>query len=148
MYKRQGFTESELVRFYCGAIRPVAKYASPALHSMIPTYLKEALERQQTQALKNIFGPGISARKMRDKANLETLKLRREKATLKFAEKAAKSDRFGAWFPRRARAAARRERPYQETTARTERHKNSRVNYMRKILNDSIESNKCQERIN
>ena len=27
--RRAGFSESELVKFYCGAIRPVAKYASP-----------------------------------------------------------------------------------------------------------------------
>ena len=62
--RRSRFSEAELVQFYLGAIRPVAEYASPAFHSMIPAYLSAALERQQNQALKNIFGHGLSAREV------------------------------------------------------------------------------------
>ena len=71
--KRAGFTEVELVRFYCGAIRPVAEYASPAFHSLTPGHLSQALERQQNQALKHIFGPGLSAAEMRRRASIPTL---------------------------------------------------------------------------
>ena len=67
--RRVGFIESELITYYCGAIRPVAEYASPAFHAMIPAYLSASLERQQMQALKNIYGPGISAGQMREIGN-------------------------------------------------------------------------------
>ena len=124
--------------FYCGAIRPVAEYASPVFHSMMPAYLSAALERQQVQALKNIFGPLLSARQLREKAGIETLQARREKAVLKFAEKAYKSERFARWFPTRIRnSATRSNRPFLETVSRTDRKKNSPVNYMRRILNNS-----------
>ena len=66
--RRSGFSSEELVRFYCGAIRPVTEYASPAFHSMMPAFLSSALERQQIQALKNILGPALSAEKLREKA--------------------------------------------------------------------------------
>ena len=139
--RRAGFSKSELVKFYCGAIRPVAEYATPAFHSLIPGYLAAALERQQTQALKNIYGPELSASEMRRRAGIETLQKRRETATLKFAEKAAKSPRFSRWFPLRSvgtnARATRSARPYQEVVSRTDRNKNSPVNYMRRILNDS-----------
>ena len=126
------------MQFYCGAIRPTAEYASPAFHSMVPTYLSEALDRQQNQALKNIFGPDISAAKMREKAGIKTLQERREIATLKFAEKAAMSQRFSArWFPTRGgQASTRNARPYLERVSRTERHRNSPLNYMRRALNE------------
>ena len=135
--RRAGFSERELVKFYCGAIRPVAEYATPAFHSMIPGYLAAALERQQTQALKNIFGPDLSAREMRKRAGIETLQKRRERATLKFAEKAVKSPRFGRWFPLRSTRATRSTRPYLEIVSRTDRNKNSPVNYMRRALNNA-----------
>ena len=113
--RRAGFSQQELVRFYAGAIRPVAEYASPAFHSMMLGYLSDELERQQNQALKNIFGPEISAQKMREMAGLDTLLARREKATEKFTEKAAKSTRFARWFPTRTRRTTTRTcRPYLE----------------------------------
>ena len=132
--RRAGFSQQELVKFYCGAIQPVAEYATPAFHPMIPGYLAAALERQQTQALKNIYGRDISAQEMRRRACVETLHKRRERATLKFAEKAAKDPRFARWFPLRGRTAnTRSRRPYLETVSRTDRNKNSPVNYMRRI---------------
>ena len=106
---------------------------------MIPGYLSAALERQQNQALKNIYGIGLSARKMREKAGIKTLYSRQEDATLKFAEKAVKSERFGVWFPRRAVMSARSGRPFVEKVSRTERNRNAPINYMIRLLNNSRE---------
>ena len=58
----------DLVKAYTSTIRPSAEYASPVWHPLVTIGQSEHIERQQTQALKNIFGAGISARKMRNQA--------------------------------------------------------------------------------
>ena len=135
--RRAGFSSQEFVKFYCGAIRPVAEYAVPAFHSMILGHLSAALERQQVQALKKHLGVGLSARELRAKAGIETLEKRREASTLKFAEKTLKNPRFSSrWFPPRAGVWASRSGDlYLEKTSRTDRHSNSPINYMIRQLN-------------
>ena len=63
--KQSGLTQDELVQAYCSYIRPIAEYAAEAWGPMVTQAQADALERQQNQALKNIFGLGISARAMR-----------------------------------------------------------------------------------
>ena len=53
----------DLVQAYKSTIRPAAEYASPVWHSSTNVSQSEFLERQQTQALKNIYGVGTSAKK-------------------------------------------------------------------------------------
>ena len=134
MYKRQ--LQGRNGPLFCAAIRPVAEYAVPAFHSMMPDHLSRQLERQQTQALKHIYGQGFSASAMRGMAGVEPLHVRREKSTLKFAEKAAKNPRFARWFPRREATSTRVQRPYVQKISRAQRHFNSPVNYMVRILNN------------
>ena len=55
----------DLVQAYTATIRPVAEYASPVWHPQLTASQSEVLERQQTQALKNIYGVGTSAKKGR-----------------------------------------------------------------------------------
>ena len=81
---------------------------------------------------------------MREKAGIQTLHKRRETFTLKFAQKASKSERFAHWFPLRNKTAAtRNNRPYLEKTSRTDRNKNSPTNYMRRVLNNSLAARLC-----
>ena len=99
------------------------------------------IERQQTQALKHIFGPKISARKLRELAGVKSLEERRKDAALKFAIKARSSERFGSWFPERPPSKRGRRllvghRRYEESTFRTDRHLNSPKNYLRRLLNE------------
>ena len=57
------------------------------------------IERQPNQALKLIYGPGISARKMRKLAGIETLEKKREEgACLKFARNSIKTPRSEHWL--------------------------------------------------
>ena len=93
--------QDDLVQVYKSAIRPSAEYASPAWHSMINIKQSEVLERQQTQALKNIFGVGVSARKMRDRSGLDRLWTRREKVCQNFALKNRNNVRCRDWFKER-----------------------------------------------
>ena len=75
------------MRAYQCLIRPTVEYAAPAWHSLITAGQAAALEKQQTQALKNIYGPLLSAAKMKQKAGIESLSKRREALILKFARK-------------------------------------------------------------
>ena len=132
--------EEDLVEAYKTLIRPTAEYASPVWGPMITAKQSEYLERQQTQALRNIYGQAISAKKMRDKANLPLLSPRRRAACLSFATRNLSNPRCCDWFverpePKYARRAGMLYRKYEECTARTERIFNSPVNNMIRLLN-------------
>ena len=102
--RRRGVSSDNLVRAYVGLIRPVAEYASPVWHSLITAEQSETLERQQTQALKNIFGVGESASKLRKRAGIDLLQRRRDLAALKFARKCLQNERCAGWFEERSTA--------------------------------------------
>ena len=99
--KKKGLKKDQLVRIYKCLIRPTVEYAAPAWHSSLTAAQAAYLERQQVQALKNIFGTGLSANKMRDRANVELLSKRRENAITKFARKCLVNPRCQAWFKKR-----------------------------------------------
>ena len=85
--KHNGFSETDLVKVYTAVIRPVAEYILEVFHSMMTDTQDEALERLQTHALKCIFGPGLSGRRMRELAGLDTLRERRISQCDRFAKK-------------------------------------------------------------
>ena len=136
--KNSGFTTEELVRVYTTMIRPVADYAAVAYHSLLTDEQDEAIDNLQNAALKMIFGPGPSARKLRSMAGLTTLRARREELCDKFASKCVGNPLFADWFPlkntRMSTRGANRE-IYLETTARCERLRNSPLHYFRRRLN-------------
>ena len=63
--KRNGFTEEELVKVYKTIIRPVADYGRVVYHLSLTDEQDELVDRLQNQALRCIYGPGISGRRMR-----------------------------------------------------------------------------------
>ena len=139
--RKKGLPEQDLIRAYKCLIRPTMEYASPAWHSMLSATQAADLERQQSQSLRNIFGPGMSANKMRLKAGLDTLAVRRDKAAKKFATKALTNPRTSGWFPLRtnpvyARRAGVNYPVYKEEAARTDRHRNSPKNFFTRKLNE------------
>ena len=90
--------------------------------------------------MRNIVGVEVSERKMRVDLDIDLQQNQREKSAIKFANKAAMSDRFRHWFPERRRPLYKRRgsvsyRKYEERTSRRESHYNSPINYMRRILN-------------
>ena len=139
--RKIGLDEEKLVKAYKTLIRPVAEFAAPAWHSMISADRSEQLERQQTLALKHIYGTGLSAAKMRAKADIVTLSKRRENAVLKFAKKCITNPRCQEWFiertkPSYARRLNQKYPRYKEKTARTDRFRNSPKIYMTRLLNN------------
>ena len=109
-------------------------------HAQLTDEQDELLERQQSHALKLIYGPNISAGKMREMAGIPTLRQRRLELSDKFAAKTAKNPRFAHWFPlkrvgRPTRSGARTAPVYEETFARCDRLRNSPLHFMRRRLN-------------
>ena len=120
-------------------LRPVAEYACAVFHSGLTDQQDELLDRLQNQALKCIFGPYISARRMRALANIETLRSRRIEICDKFAKKSLANPRFQHWFPlRTTRSSVRSTKPqekFREDKARCDRLYNSPIFYFRRRLN-------------
>ena len=138
--RRKGMQKEDLVQAYKTLIRPTAEYCSPVRHSSITAGQSEFLERQQTQALKNIFGTELSSRKMRVLSGLERLWTRRKNACKNLALKNILNPRCNGWFEERpaplyARRAGTLYNKYYKTLSRTDRHRNSPLNYTRRLLN-------------
>lgn len=134
--KEIGFNDKELVEVYSSSVRPTADYCSVVYHSMLTDEQDEMLENAQVGALRAIFGPKISGRKLREKAGLTTLRKRRIEQCDKFANKCLASERFRHWFPlKEGRISARSSEKYKEFYARCDRLKDSPLFYMRRRLN-------------
>ena len=136
--KRNGFSEGELVQVYKTMIRPIAEYACVAFHSSYTDAQDERIERLQDHALKCIFGPGISARRMREMVGVLTLRARRIDIADKFAKKCVSSERMQHWFPtknRRCSLRAGNREEYLEERARCKRLMDSPFFYLRRRLN-------------
>ena len=89
--KRNGFNTEELIQVYKTILRPVVEYGCPVFHSSLTDRLDERIERLQDHALKCIFGPELSARRLRGLAGLSTLRERREEIVHEAAELERKS---------------------------------------------------------
>lgn len=131
--RKVGFNDQELVKVYTSSIRPLAEYCCPAFHSMLTDEQDQLLENAQVGALRAIFGFGLSARKLRQAAQVDTLRQRRIALTDKFARSALASDKFKHWFPRNLEGRSVRNREeFKEFFAKTDRLRNSPLVYMRR----------------
>ena len=133
--KHNGFSTEDLIKVYTAVIRPVAEYMLEVFHSMLNDAQDEALERLQTHALKCIYGPGLSGRRMREMAGLDTLRERRVVQCDKLANKCVLNPRFEDWFPENTGRNTRGRDKYKEEFARCNRLYNSPLYYMRRRLN-------------
>ena len=114
----------------------MADYCAVAYHSGLTDEEDELLESLQSHALKYIFGPQISAGKMRAKADIPTMRQRRIELCDKFVGKALKDARFGdRWFPLNTGRSTRVSEKYLEVKARCDRLRDSPVHYFRRRLN-------------
>ena len=139
--KKKGLDLDKIVRAYKCLIRPCVEYLAPVWGAMITAEQAALLECQQTQALKNIFGAKISAKKLRDLADVDLLSVRRKQLSLSFAKKSLRNERSKHWFrerpcPRYARRNSTNYPRYSEALVRTDRHRNSPLNYLTRLLNE------------
>ena len=135
-----GFSQEDLLRVYKSTILPCHDYCSNVFHSSLTLSQTITLERLQAKALKSIYGYDPSYRELMEKANLTTLRARREDREIKFAQKSAASTRFSKWFPLRPETSARVGNVYLEKFARCCRCYNSPLFNMRRRLNRQARS--------
>lgn len=140
-----GFSEEELLRVYKSTILPCHDYCSSVFHSSLTLSQSIRLERLQAKALKAIYGYEPSYRELMVKADLTTLRARREERELKFARKCASSARFAKWFPLGAQGRTRGPPTYVEQFARCCRCYNSPIYNMRRRLNKEIRDSGARE---
>ena len=139
--KGHGFNQEELLTVYKTIIRPALEYGAAVYHSSLTDEQDEALERLQVQALKTIFDPYLSGRRLREIADIDTLRSRREQISLKFALKCSVNARLSHLFPIREHTRSTRSAgtaAFLETKARCERLRNSPLHYFRRVLNGKV----------
>ena len=147
--KRSGMSESNLLSIYKDVLRPSVENSSTVYHTLIPDYVAEKLESVQKQAMKVIYGWNCNYGKLVEDGRISSLSSRREEAMLKFANKVAKSPRFGPiWFKettvqdREVRPSTRNK--YVERLCRTERGRNNPIVAMTRILNEQHRANTAE----
>ena len=143
LLKKKGLPEENLLKTYKTLIRPSTEYAAPAWHSMQTAGQEADIEKQQVQALKNIYGPQLSANKLRKKAGVPLLSKRRDEIVTKFAHKCVSNVRTAGWFKERCTPAyARRSGViyprFVEETARMDRFCNSPKNFIVRKVNQTL----------
>ena len=135
--KQLGAKSKELVDIYNKQCRSILEYAVPAWNGALTKDEIVEIERVQKVALHIILGEQYGSYKdARDKTNLETLEVRRENLSLKFAKKAEKHPKHKNWFkPRPVRTSRHQNSKYWSVVARTERLKKSPIPYLTDLLN-------------
>ena len=76
LLKRAKVPLSDIVNFYCTAIRPVLEYCAPVFHHALPQYLSDDIERVQKRVL-SIISPYSSYSECLTRFDLLTLHARR-----------------------------------------------------------------------
>ena len=133
--KHHGLTEEELLAVYCSILRSVLEYACVVFGPMLSQENEEDLERVQSQSLKIIYGFNKSYGQILASTGVQTLKERRDIAIRKFAVKSLEGS-YSHWFPLNERGRSRHSKKFREDFARCDRHKNSPIFAMRRVLND------------
>ena len=114
-------------------------------HSGLTKENEDDLERVQKSAVRIIIGNNLeNYNDALIKANLDSLKDRREELCYKFANKCTKSEKSKDLFPLRLKEHAmetREQEKYYVQHANTERLKNSSVIFMQRLLNKYEEIN-------
>ena len=128
-------------------LRPLVEFCAQVYHPLLIEEQEEKLEGLQKIALRIIYGFGMNYCDLLKKANLSTLKERREKAFIKFANQLSQSERFKEWFPlsKDVGMSLRNIKKIEEQYARTDRLYRSPLYSMRRALNKEEEDRKTTD---
>ena len=140
LYTAVQYTTSinDLRTIYITFIRSILEHSSVVWHSSLTVKNIRDLERIQKMAVRIIMGRNFeSYEKGRKILNLETLKERREKLCIKFAQKCTENEKLKNWFPLRKVKGmkTRKQEKFKIFKASSKRYKNSAIPFMRRLLN-------------
>ena len=147
--KKSGMVSVDLCHAYTTYLRPVLEYGSIPIHSLLSQEQSDLIDRQQSRALKLIYGFDKTTTEVLALTGLDPLSLRRSKAVDRFALKLVDSPRYGHWFPELPpeRSRSRNSKKYMETYAKTSRLYNSPIFYMRRRLNELADIPNARSRV-
>ena len=140
---RLGMSRESLIDVYFKQCRSVLELAAPAWTPGLTKTEIYQLERVQKTACEIILQSKLQSYKSALKIlNMETLEIRREQISLKFAKKAIKSEKFKQWFAMEDSTEPNiRTRGYKPNpelkpvTFKRMRYKNSPIPYLTELLN-------------
>ena len=134
--------KKKLRNVYCSIVRSVLEYSSVVYGPMLTKYQSNRIENIQKRCLRSIYGFKLGYDELLEESGLKTLEQRREEATLKFALKASKNPQFMHWFPLNLnRSTGRMSKTFEEKHASSDRLYNSPLFKMRRLLNNTPDSN-------
>ena len=152
--KQFGFQREELVHAWITNIRPLTEYAAPLWHSGLTKSDTKALEDLQKKALGIIIGTqyidnrryykinksAVPYEEALSKLGLTPLHKRREILTSKFALQSLNNKLHKNMFQEKEEIsiALRKQDKVAGITCKTDRHKNSAIPYMAKIVNEQM----------
>ena len=136
--KRANIDTITLLETYKVMLRPLLEYCCAVYNPMLNQEQVKQLERQQSTALKIIYGFEKDYDTLLSLSGINSLRVRREAAFEKFAINLARSNRYAGWLPEKERGNLnlRTTSKYEETFTRTQRRYNSPLFTIRRTLND------------
>ena len=137
--KKAAVPTRDLLEIYMSFIRSVIEYGSNIYHGYLTRQQAQELERIQANILKSIYGDKSSYRECLVRAQMPTLRKRRELNFLKFARRVENSSFFRErWLPlsEEINYELRRTNKYKMFKPKCERYKNSPIYRIRETLND------------
>ena len=141
LHKSSKFTsnKSDLKKIYIQQIRSKLEQSAVVWHSSLTQRCKQKLERVQKSALRIILGDQyLNYKNALNVLNLQSLEERRESLCLRFAKKCLQVEKFRSMFPIKHQVhnmAKRDNEKYIVRRTLTERHKNSAIPHMQRLLN-------------
>ena len=144
LHKFSKFTKniSHLLHLYKTQVRGCLEYCSTVWHSGLTDSDSKDIERIQRAAMRVIMGNKYQGYEEALKfIKLDSLKQRREKMALKFAQKSLKQESFSKLFPLNTSKHGMQKRgpkKYVVNQSNTERYRRSAVPYLQRLLNKDI----------
>ena len=136
--KNNGASESELKDIYIKQIRSVLEYAAVVWHPGLTQVNTADIERIKKTACAIILGPNyLNYENGLESLKLERLNKRREALSIKFADKAFKSEKFKSWFVEDSNDnnTRRKALKVKNVQTRTKRFRKSPLPYLTSLLN-------------
>ena len=134
--KSFGANQNELLDVYNKQVRSTLEFAAVVWHAGLTQINTSDIERVQKSALAIILGPQYSSYDNALKlVKMESLKKRREKLSLSFARKTAKTHPH--WFEEDNKVinTRRQNKEFKNVTSRTKRFRKSAIPYLTSLLN-------------
>ena len=141
LHKSSKFTsnKNDLKKIYILQIRSKLEQSAVVWNSSLTQKCKNKLERVQKSALRIILGDQyLTYKNAMEVLKLQSLDERRESLCLKFAKKCLQVEKFKSLFPKKHHIHNMEKRGSERFLMKrsfTERHKNSAIPYMQRLLN-------------